>query len=162
MFELMSLLLQRLETEPANLGYHDLRRHSQIDVDRFERHGLLQPTTAAGSLDCWECGSSHYCPITFLTNEQTGSHVGYIHCPECGIQRVDLRRTKRWSIDVPSLLEAAFGKSVGSASITNVVDRLWRIGRISLAGRSRDVYFTCCYASGLMKASTGSVLNRFL
>ena len=146
MFELMTLLLQRLEIEPPNLGYHDLRRQAESNLARFERLGLLQPTTHAGSLDCWECGSSHYCPITFLTNEQTGSRVGYIHCPECGVQRVDLRRTKRWSIDVPSLLQTTFGNLVaGNVAITIVAERLWRIGRISLAGGSRDVYFTCCY-----------------
>ena len=130
----MSLLLQRLEIEPPNLGYHDLRRHGESDLTYFERLGLLQPTTPAGSLDCWECGSSHYCPITFLTNEQTGSRVGYIHCPECGVQRVDLRRTKRWSIDVLSLLQTTFGNLVaGNVAITIVTERLWRVGRISLA-----------------------------
>lgn len=142
----MSLLLQRLEIEPASLGYHDFPCYVEPDRERFERGGILRPSSPAVSLDCWECGSTHCCSVTYLNDKSADSRRGYIHCPLCGIQEIDLRRTKRWSIDVPTLLHASFGKLIaGNSSISPLTERLWRVGRINLAGRSRDVYFTHCF-----------------
>lgn len=146
MSELMSLLLQRLEIEPASLGHHDFPRHVGPDRKHFERGGILRPSSPAASLDCRECGSAHCCSVTYLNDQRNDSRRGYIHCPLCGIQEIDLRRTKRWSIDVPTLLQTSFGKLIaGNASISPLTERLWRVGRINLAGRSRDVYFTHCF-----------------
>ena len=68
---------------------------------------MLRPINSASSAPCPDCGDLHRVQIE--VERATGKKRGYISCPQCGVNEIDLAALRRWIIDIGQLLLAVFG-----------------------------------------------------
>jgi hypothetical protein len=105
--------------------------------DVLRERSIVRNTTSAGSVDCADCSRS--CPVEYIA-DAAGGRRGYIHCPDCGVAEVQPEHLERWEIDTAAFLTAAFG-CVNLSLQERAAGQLWRVGKATWAGRSRDVWF---------------------
>ena len=136
MCDLISLILSRLDLDPPRLAQEELSAAPASQVAALLDGGILRPARSVENIDCWECGVGHVCHVTFITRARGAEPEGYIHCPECGILRVDKERLLRWEVN-PEAVARMIGDSLGTGKhLTPLVPNLlWRIGRKRLGGR---------------------------
>lgn len=103
----------------------------------LEAAGLLLPAPPAGSWDCTDCGS--HCRLVYLDDARGISRV-YAACSRCGPVAVESRQLDRFEIDTAALLTAIF--EAHRVSVEPIDPQgFWKIGRVTWAGQSREVWF---------------------
>lgn len=104
----------------------------------LDRHGLLRQATPAGAATCDECGETRQ--VNFLHDRVSEASVGYIACPACGPTRLQPEQLNRLALDTDAMLRHLFcGIRVAVRPV--IADRLWQVGRVAIAARSRDCWF---------------------
>lgn len=138
----LNLLLQRLEVDPPVFYGDEVQRHLASVLPSLQALGILQAAPSASSASCLSCGGDHRRPVTFILNTPTGQRRGYINCPDCGPVEIGDERLARWKVDILALLRAALSPAAVKFSLDEIVaNRLWRIGKVTWAGRSRELLF---------------------
>lgn len=135
--------LNRLELEPAAFyGTEVYGRGPGPALVELLEPGLLLETEPARDLYCPDCGEGPPLPVELSRNPWTKEICGVRYCPRCGLVNYPLEDVKRWIANVPAFLELVFPTSGVSVNLTELVTgRLWRVGKASWAGRSREVFF---------------------
>ena len=90
---------------------------------------------------CDACHDGHIEEVVF-TESPPGSPIrAYMHCPAAGRVAVPLERLRQWVVDFERLAgAAATGLDLAGAVDEVMPRRLWSLGRITLGGRTRDVF----------------------
>ena len=87
---------------------------------------------------CTECGDVRN--IMFLRDAHSEYDISYIACPDCGPTRLNPGQITQQSLETRAVLEYLFA-GIRRNIQPVVADRLWKIGRRSIAGRSRELWF---------------------
>ena len=133
-------IFQRLDSEPPVVSGYDVN-DKRGAFEPLKGHGLFVTAQTARAAPCPECGSGPL-RIEYVTDAGTRHRHGYVSCRECGTSEVDLRVRDRFSIDVPSLIRFAFATAGMKYQIEEIVPhRLWRVGKMKLTGRAREIWF---------------------
>lgn len=128
-------LWRQWELDPPVFTVDEVTRQWKTQLEVFHRAGVFQKTTAAGQWWCEECTDSH--EITYQVN--SGVQSGHFVC-ESGITYLRREQTDRLKIDTAAMLRLLFVDS--RVAIDPIVgERLWNIGRQTIASRSRDLLF---------------------
>lgn len=138
----LSLILRRLEAEPSVFRGDELKLGNRLWVDEPDWDKVFAPTTPATALPCTSCGTGHVCSVVRTTDERTGQTCGMVTCPECGTYEICLDDLRRWTVAVPGFLNLAFRSARVTFQIHPLVPgRLWRVGKATWGGRSREILF---------------------
>jgi len=81
--------------------------------------------------------------------------VGYIACPACGPTRLQPEQLNRLALDTDAMLRHLFG-GIRLAVRPVIADRLWQVGRVAIAARSRD----CWFLRGLSTRHHAAILQQ--
>jgi hypothetical protein len=133
----------------------DVEDWSADDLERFVRMGLLQPAAPAKYVDCHECGETEE---VFLFNDRVGKKPRpYTVCAETGPVRIPPERLRCWTTSYKRFMDIVFAeiKLIGAREEI-VRDRVWRLGRATLGGVCRNVFF----ARGLHRFDGWQVMNE--
>ena len=103
----------------------------------IEEYQLLREIESAGSANCSDCSRRY--EVEYIC-DRDGKANGYIHCGDCGLERVNPARLRRWEIDTTAMLEVLFGDLKLSLE-EQVPNCLWKVGRANWAGYSRSAWF---------------------
>jgi hypothetical protein len=127
-----------LNLNPPVLSAGELRTHPEQAASALQQSGVLRPASAATSCACADCGALRAVQI-----EACGTTTrGYISCAECGIvSQVELAMLRRWSIDPQTLLAEVFRAAGIEPSVSALAPPLWRVGKASLGGSSKELLF---------------------
>lgn len=102
--------------------------------------GLLRAGKTASHVICDACAAEHEEKVTAVSYPG-GRTRFFIVCPENGRIEVERERMLQWSVDfIPVLNALAEGLGLASKPEEVVPERVWKIGRVSLVGRSRIVW----------------------
>ena len=102
---------------------------------------------------CTECGDVRN--IMFLRDAHSEYDISYIACPDCGPTRLNPSQITQQNLETRAVLEYLFA-GTRQAIQPLVADRLWRIGRRPIAGRSRELWFI----RGAGPASQAKILEQ--
>jgi len=99
--------------------------------------GLLREASTATHVTCDACTEGHAEEVMRLSYPD-GEPRFFIQCPEHGRIEVDCDQLRQWSVDF-SAMARLLGQVLGAKGEPQelVPSRIWKIGRVSLAGRSR-------------------------
>jgi hypothetical protein len=152
------LILKRLESESPKLAKCELGDAWQ----RYLELGWLRPAEPVRALPCPECDGARLLPLAFIQHQTTKLSHAYLACPECGSVEIDVRQLERWRIDplavVKTMTRNLFPASNLPAEI--LPGRLWRVGKVALAGKPREIFFTCGFRPSLGTAVLGALHGR--
>lgn len=112
-------------------------RWQSEDWALIEKYQLLREIEPVGSANCSDCSRRY--EVKYIS-ERDGKLNGYINCGDCGLERVDPTRLRRWEIDTNAMLKGVFG-DLKLALDEQVSNCLWKVGRANWAGYSRHVWF---------------------
>lgn len=149
-------VLSRLEISPPVICADEAERELQPVFRTLVEQSIVRPIARAGAVDCSDCGRR--CRVEFIT-DQRGESRGFIHCRDCGIAEVPLRRLERWEIDVATMLGTVF-RDIRQSVEERVADRLWQVGNATWVGRPREVWFLRGYRNGDAEAAIGELKRR--
>lgn len=136
---LLNTLLSRWESATPFFQASETIRWKSEDWALIEKHQLLREIEPTGSASCSDCSRRY--EVEYIS-ERGGGLNGYIHCGDCGLERVEPGRLKRWEIDTSSMLRALFGDLDLKLTLDEQVPNcLWKVGRANWAGSSRRVWF---------------------
>lgn len=145
MRDVLPSILRRLEIEPPVFHWWEIRAFGSC-LELLVRLGVLREMAAAGSACCPDCQFGPQRRVEYVADSKTHARHGYIHCPQCGIVEVALDSLRRWRVDPAGFLAAVFSSAGVSGPATELIPgRLWRVGKVTWAGRRREVYFARCY-----------------
>lgn len=133
----LSPLFSRWEANPPVISATETRRPLKDVLSILQAGSLLREIAATGSVDCPDC--SRRCRVEPMQNLD-GTHRGYIQCRDCGISPVSPEMLRRWEIDTPAMLLAIFRDAKLSVEASSP-PFLWKIGTMTWAGRSRQLWF---------------------
>jgi hypothetical protein len=137
---LLSVALARLNLKPPVLPEHELREHPGEIATAWEAAGILRPALAATSVPCAECG--RFCCVQ-MEFDVCKNRRGFISCPECGLAEIELASLRRWSIAAEKLIASIFQPSGATVAVSELApELLWRIGKATWGGRTRELLFT--------------------
>jgi len=158
--DLLQLIFRRLEIEPPVFYSREIQAFGP-SADLLVRLGVLREIAPASVASCTDCGGGHQRRVEYISDCKTEAKHGYINCPECGVVEVSPDSLKRWCVDLPRFLRVVFGSAGVSGPASELVPgRLWRVGKVGWAGRSREVYFGRCYRRDDGHALTDEMLRR--
>lgn len=145
MSNLLQSILRRLEIEPPVFHSREIQALGPR-IEMLVQRGVLRETTPAGTATCTDCGGGYGRRVEYISDSKTGVKHGYINCPECGVVEVSRDSLRRWRVDLSGLIGVVFDSAGVAGPATEVVPgRVWRVGRVTWSGRSREVYFGRCY-----------------
>jgi len=149
------LILRRLESNPPKITKLELGGA----LSQCLALGLLRQAEPARALPCPECDGSRLLTIEFIQNKLTKKNHAYIACPECGPVEIDSEQLERWRVDPVAVAKAALRRLFPTLGVpTEIVPgRLWRIGKVTLAGQPREIFLACGY-----RTSTGTAVIETL
>lgn len=114
---------------------------------------LIVPRGTARRIRCPECGQVH-AATPMARDQPNGTMRVFIVCPEHG--RADITRVDRqqWAVNVEVLVETLARELALTGKPANLENgRVWRCGRTTVSGKSRDVLF----ARGLCRQDAGQM-----
>jgi len=111
-------------------------------ADMLAAAGVLRRDDNATSVVCEAYPEGHVEEVVFIESPP-GSHIrSYIHCPEAGRVNVPMDRLKQWAVDFHGLARAAaIGLDLAGEVEEIMSARLWFLGKTTIGGRSREVFF---------------------
>lgn len=106
----------------------------------LEELGLLRRGKTATHVVCDACAEGHVSEIMTIKYPD-GRTRFFIVCPENGRIEVERERLLQWSVDFTPVLKAiATGLGIKTTAEEMLPRRVWKLGRASIAGRSRIVW----------------------
>ena len=152
----MKKMMVTWEINRPVLSAHEIVGDLVAFVPWLQKQTILLPITPAAAFTCTECGERQR--LQYLSDQQGKAHA-FIHCRECGPSAVDDSLLQRWEINSCRFLNAIFQPF--QLSIREYVPRqLWQIGRVNLAGRSRDVWFVRRFQWDVVECVLGVLKTR--
>lgn len=141
--EPLNLILRRLESNPPKITKLELG----VALPQCLALGLLRQAEPARALPCPECDGSRLLTIEFIQNKLTKKNHAYIACPECGPVEVSIEQLERWRVDPVAVAKAVFRQLFPALNLPTEIlpGRLWRVGKVTLAGQPREIFFACGY-----------------
>lgn len=118
----------------------DLRTVPEASRDLLLGTGLLRPGPTARSVVCDACAGGH---VEEVDQRRCGDGRTrfFIACPESGRVEVAPDRLRQWVPDYAQVTDMLASALACSGTCDDVVpDRLWNVGRATLAGQSRPVW----------------------
>jgi hypothetical protein len=109
-------------------------------VTRLTELGVLRPASTATHVICDAC-DEHHVECVIPIKYPSGQTRFFIRCPENGRVEVSRDRLLQLAVDYTPLL-AALAKALSAQEpIAEVVPRrVWNLGRVSLAGKSKPIW----------------------
>jgi hypothetical protein len=108
--------------------------------EELRRLGLLLPGGTARAVSCEACDLDHVEWVETVAAAD-GAQRFFIACPQEGRVEVDRRRVQQWRVDFTPLARAIKESLMAFGTVEQVhPGRLWKLGRASLAGCSRDLW----------------------
>lgn len=102
--------------------------------------GVLRESTTATHVVCDACAEGHVRWVDAIRYPDDTTRF-YVVCPENGRVEVDRHRLLQWTVCFEPLLDAVASELATVGESNEVVpDRVWSLGRASLAGRSKPVW----------------------
>ena len=151
------LIWRRLDSNPPNIASTELGNALQT----MRALGLLSQAEPARCLPCSECSGGRFLPVEFVRDDVGQTTHGYIACPECGLTEVNTVQLERWRIDPLALLVVTVQSILPSCQPTELVaGKLWRVGRIKLAGHPREILFAAGYRPRTGSSVVASLRTR--
>jgi hypothetical protein len=103
--------------------------------------GIIHRDNNTTTVTCDACREGHVEDVALIRSPPGSPVRAYIHCPEAGRVAVPLDRLKQWVVDFDGLAGAvARGLHLAGEVEELVRARLWFLGRMTVAGKSRDVF----------------------
>lgn len=116
--------------------------------------GLLRPTKTASHVTCDTCGEDH--KVGSITYPD-GRTRFFARCPENGRIEVDREQLRQWYVDFAPIFKAlGDGLGVKAEPEEVVPNRVWKIGRAAIGGRSRVAWV----ARGVSWPKTADIVER--
>ncbi|GAA5509210.1 hypothetical protein [Novipirellula caenicola] len=125
------------ELDPPVFTVDEVTRVYRTQLAPARHHGLLRPTMRAAAIRCPDCGEDQ--PVTYVP-DASGIRQGYIVCSPCGPTRIRPEQLDQLVFDTAAALHHLFADTRRSIEPL-VSDRLWHIGRRTIASRSRELWF---------------------
>jgi len=136
----MDIVWRSADTESPTFAGDETASWKPGLAQSLEKLGFLRPGKTATHVTCDACADGHTSEVT--TNKYSNGRARFfIVCPENGRIEVEREHLLQWSVDfAPALKAIADGLGVKTTAEELVPRRVWKLGRASLAGRSRVVW----------------------
>ena len=109
-------------------------------VARLTVLGILRQAAPAAHVVCDGCDGGHVERVISIPYPD-GQTRFFIRCPENGRIEVTRNRLLQWSVDYTPLLAALAKALAVQGTLDEIVpNRIWSLGRASLAGKSKTVW----------------------
>lgn len=134
-------LLRRAADVPGALFTGDeVAGWPRTTVKQLEALDVLHQSGTATCVICDACPNHHVEKVDRIT--YPGDVVRFfIRCPEAGRVEVSPDRLVQWAFDYGALARYIAGAMKTTGTVENpVADRIWRLGAVRLAGRSRSIF----------------------
>jgi len=143
----------------AVLVADEVTRISREVFAELTRLGLLVPGGTARAVGCEACDQDHAEWVETVSGPD-GDERFFIPCPQEGRVEVARSRVQQWQVDFAPLARAIKESLMAFGSMEPVhPGRLWRLGRASLAGRSRELWMARQVSAG-RGPEPGSLIPR--
>lgn len=112
---------------------------------------LIITSGTAGRIRCPECGKDH-AAAPMVRVQPDGTTRVFIACPEHGRADITLLDRQQWTVNIEALVGIIARELALTGKPTDLAGgRVWRCGRTTVSGKSRDVLF----ARGLCRQDAG-------
>ncbi|TVQ34157.1 MAG: hypothetical protein EA376_00635 [Phycisphaeraceae bacterium] len=139
MNDALRLLLVAADDAARVFDHADLADWPAGSLDAFERQDLLKPCSGGLTATCPNCFDRHVEPVEFR-NGPDGRPRLFIRCPEDLRVEVTPEMCCGWEVNPEGLACAVAAALMLTGSPKRIVSgRLWRLGRIPLEGKTREV-----------------------
>ena len=119
--------------------------------------GLIRRDDNAETVVCDACDDGHVAEVVSMVSPPGSKPRGYIWCPEAGRVAVPPERLMQWVVDFAGLAGAVATALDLAGIMEEVVPvRIWYLGKATIAGRSREVFF----GRGLEWADASDTVSR--
>lgn len=127
------------ETVPM-LSADDLAETPAAVVAAFHQAGLLRSSETARFVACRECADDHMSKVEHVSDPDGKSRF-YGTCPKNGRFEVSRERLLQWRVAFDPVLAAVMTALDAAGLLETVVQgRVWKLGRATVAGRSRPLW----------------------
>ncbi|TWU54972.1 hypothetical protein Poly51_37210 [Rubripirellula tenax] len=134
---MMNKVWLQWELDPPAFSVDEATRAYAEPLAAFRHHRLLREAIPAGAWTCTECGETRQ--VVFVADVDEIKQ-GYIACRDCGVTRLHPDQLNRVAFDTGRVLHYIFADT--KLDVRQIVaDRLWQIGRRTIATRSRELWF---------------------
>lgn len=136
----LKFFLQIVESKQPAVGYQEANCWPAGVLEKLIDLGILVQAEDAKSIRCPQCGE-HYEEVIARDGPE-GSTLLFISCPEVLRVEVSSRHRKQWRPALSAFVELlAESLNLTGRPAQLYPERLWRLGRMTWEGRSRDVLF---------------------
>jgi len=134
-------LIWRCADNPSPaLVVEDMEAIPRPDLDRLIELGLVKQTATAMHVTCDACTEGHVEEVVRIMYPDQVTRF-FITCPESGRVEVPRERLLQWTVDYLPLFTALLSALSASPSVEEVLPgRVWNLGRVALAGKSRTIW----------------------
>jgi hypothetical protein len=141
MSEALQMVLRYAEyAYPPRFSCDEMEDWPKGEAERLETCGLLRAAPAAEAILCHDCGELE--DIVILDDYVNKRPIAYLRCETYGASRIPLERLRQWDLSFQGLMDMAFADVDLVGQREEIVpERVWRLGKASLGGASRNVYF---------------------
>lgn len=136
----LEFFLRIVESKQPAVGYQEANCWPAGVLEKLIDLGILVQAEDAKSIRCPQCGE-HYEEVIARDGPE-GSTLLFISCPEVLRVEVSSRHRKQWRPALSAFVELlAESLNLTGRPAQLCPERLWRLGRMTWEGRSRDVLF---------------------
>lgn len=155
--DLLRLLWPYLEERDVCITDRSLPYWPEGALERLTELKLLQRIDDATMVACDSCDERTVGDVYFAEATATHPAEAYMLCPECGRVHVPYERLYQWTVDIKRLLQL-LAEALGlKGNIEELAaDRIWLLGRRTLAGKPREFFF----ARVVTRPGIGEVAQR--
>ncbi len=140
----------------ARFSADDLDAWHEGIAEELSALGILKEVATAFHVVCDACAEGHIEPVDRVEYPD-GTVRFFIRCPENGRVEVPSARLRQWGLDF-DCLAVLLNEAMGGTGTPDCLspDRLWRIGKARVRGRSREIYL----ARGLLWPDAVDVVKQ--
>jgi len=140
MVDPLEYLLPIIESQQMTIGNDEVSRWPDGVLQTLTALGILVPAEEASSIRCPECGE-HWEEI-IARDGPGGSAQFFIRCPEVLRIEVTQQHRRQWRPNLSAMVHLlASSLDLAGKPQELMTGRLWRLGRMTWNGESRDVLF---------------------
>jgi hypothetical protein len=152
----LSVVWDRADIEDAVINGDEVLAWPAGWLECLERAGLVRPIESATCVSCDACEAGHVEDVVCIESPPGTPMRAYIVCPTVGRVNVPLERLLQWRIDFQGLARAVAGGLSLSGCVEEVVpDRIWSLGRTTIAGQSRGLFL----GRGLVRPDAADIVG---
>jgi hypothetical protein len=136
----IDLICRAADVDEALFTADEVAGWPRAAVEQLRVLNVLRQADTATHVECDACADRHVEKVDQISYPD-GNVRFFIYCPEAGRVEVPSARLLQWAFDY-----GAFAKHVATATSAQgsptcvVPDRVWRLGAVKLAGRSRGMF----------------------